>query len=92
MLLSNSEESPAFRRGESQGFITTQILASDEPIQFFFHFSNFKVGQRPVLGASVCFRLGQPIRLGQKVQAVSVRLANSPLVEAGLLALLGGAR
>jgi cold shock CspA family protein len=84
-------------QNELQGTITFLknnygfILASDEPIQFFFHFSNFKTGQRPVLGASVCFRLGQPIRLGQKVQAVSVRLANSPLVEAGLSAL-GGAR
>lgn len=73
------------------GFITAKIIASDEPTQWFFHFSNFKTGQRPVLGASVYFRLGQPIRLGQPVQAVSVRLANSPLMESALSAL-GGAR
>jgi len=68
-----------------------RILASDEPTQFFFHFSSFKAGQRPVLGASVYFRLGQPIRLGQKVQAIGVRLANPPLVE-GVMSVLAGVR
>jgi cold shock CspA family protein len=68
------------------GFITAQ----DEPTQYFFHFSNFKTGQRPVLGASVRFRLGQPIRLGQKVQAIGVRPANPSLED--VMSALGGSR
>jgi cold shock CspA family protein len=73
------------------GFITTQLSSGDKPVQFFFHFSNFKTGQRPVLGACVCFRLGQPIRLGQKVQAIGVRLSDAPSME-GALSVLSGAQ
>jgi cold shock CspA family protein len=70
------------------GFITTQAIAGDTPRQYFFHASNFQKGVRPTLGARVSFLLGQPLRPGQKLQAIRVRPADS-LVNIGM-SLLGG--
>ncbi len=54
------------------GFIS--VINSDGTLkQYFFHFSNFKGS--PMLGAVVVFKLGAPVAVGKKIQAVDVRYA-----------------
>ncbi len=75
------------------GFISTHADAPKgyESMQFFFHFSNVQRGVRPVLGLPVSFLLGQPLRVGQKMQAIRVRPFVSVL-DQGALSVLGGSR
>ena len=53
------------------GFVTTP---SGE--QYFFHESNIEVGFSPILGAAVDFKIGAPIALGKRPQAVCVTYPN----------------
>ena len=63
-----------FIEGRGFGFLTD---SSGE--QYFFHISNFSRDgaegkkRKPILGEVVSFELADPVRLGAKVQAVSLR-------------------
>ena len=57
--------------------------------QYFFHVSNFlRVGaegkdKKPKLGEMVSFELSDPVRLGNKMQAVKIRPSTASYVVAG---------
>jgi cold shock CspA family protein len=80
------------------GFITVTRKENDATIheQFFFHNSNFKRGETPVLNGIVIFGLGEPVAIGKKVQAVAIRYAtpqeiaghNGGLIRQGSIAAL----
>jgi len=84
------------------GFITIQKTDGYGTFQeqYFFHRSNFKHSETPVLGGIVVFNLGEPIAEGKKIQAVGIRYATpSEIQEAqqqkfigGLTALAGSAQ
>jgi len=83
------------------GFVT--VSKHDGPgkfvEQYFFHRTNF-LDETPVLGGIVIFQLGEPVRVGKKIQAVAVRYANREEVlqgqrdkyVAGVSTLAGGLR
>jgi hypothetical protein len=77
-----------YNRKKGYGFITV------DGTQYFFHVSNFTVGEMPAVGAFMHFILGPPVRGGSRLQALSVRYAwveelNKAKV-AGANALSGG--
>jgi cold shock CspA family protein len=49
--------------------------------QYFFHHSNFRSGETPVLGGIVVFNLGEPVALGKRIQAVGIRYASPAEIE-----------
>jgi cold shock CspA family protein len=65
------------------GFIT--VVNTDDngtfQKQYFFHHSNFRSGETPVLGGIVVFNLGEPVAIGKKIQAVGVRYATAAEIE-----------
>ena len=58
--------------------------------QYFFHVSNFlRVGaegkeKKPKLGEMVSFDLADPVRLGNKMQAIKLRPSSASYVVAGI--------
>ena len=83
------------------GFVTVKKTEGEGTFQeqYFFHNSNFKYGETPVLGGIVVFNLGEPIAEGKKIQAVGIRYATPTEIQeaqqekliGGLAALAGGA-
>ncbi len=65
------------------GFITVANTDGNGTFQqqYFFHHSNFRSGETPVLGGIVVFNLGEPVAIGKKIQAVDVRYATSAEIE-----------
>jgi cold shock CspA family protein len=61
------------------------FLKADDGLEYFFHYSNFTGAPR--LGARVSFDLADPVRFGQRKQAVNIQIIEDPL---GLLAGSGG--
>ena len=63
------------------GFITVterkSPMEAPSQEQIFFHASNFKDTENPVLGAYVIFALAPGIAEGKKPQAVGIRFATS---------------
>ena len=70
-----------YNHGKGYGFITvTSRKSPSEALsqeQFFFHYSNFKNGETPAIGAYVVFGLAPGITEGKKPQAVGIRFATS---------------
>ena len=83
-----------YNHAKGYGFITVSSKKSptEAPSQeeFFFHYSNFRNGETPALGAFVVFGLAPGIAEGKKPQAVGIRFATS--MEVGLAVLAGGAQ
>jgi cold shock CspA family protein len=84
-----------YNQAKGYGFITMTVppkspTEAPSQEQFFFHYSNFKHGEIPAIGAYVVFGLAPGIAAGKKPQAVGIRFATSR--EVGLAALaIGGA-
>jgi cold shock CspA family protein len=70
-----------YNHAKGYGFIavTSQKSPTQAPSQeqFFFHYSNFRNGETPALGAYVAFGLAPGIAEGKKPQAVGIRFATS---------------
>jgi cold shock CspA family protein len=65
------------------GFITVANTDGNGTFQqqYFFHHSNFRAGETPVLGGIVVFSLGEPVAIGKKIQAVGLRYATTAEIE-----------
>jgi|SRR5712664_619264 len=65
------------------GFVTVASTDGNGTFhqQYFFHHSNFKSDETPVLGGVVVFNLGEPVAIGKKIQAVGVRYATRAEIE-----------
>jgi len=60
------------------GFIS--VIQPDGVLkQYFFHFSNFRGS--PMLGGVVSFKLGPPVSVGKRVQAVDIKYASEADVQ-----------
>jgi cold shock CspA family protein len=87
-----------YNHAKGYGFITVTVSPkspTEAPTQeqFFFHYSNFKSGETPAIGAYVVFGLASGIAEGKKAQAVGIRFATSQeivLIGAGIDALKVG--
>jgi cold shock CspA family protein len=84
-----------YNHSKGYGFITVTSQKSPTAArgqeQFFFHYSNFRNGETPAVGAYVSFGLAPGISEGKKPQAVGIRFATSQevsLIEAGVTALV----
>jgi cold shock CspA family protein len=69
-----------YNHGKGYGFIsaeTTPKCPTEAPSQeqFFFHYSNFRNGETPAIGAYVVFGLAPGIAEGTKPHAVGIRFA-----------------
>jgi cold shock CspA family protein len=84
-----------YNHAKGYGFITVTVppmspTEAQTQEQFFFHYTNFKNGETPAIGAFVVFGLAPGIAEGKKSQAVGIRFATSQevvLAEAGIDAL-----
>ncbi len=79
-----------YNQAKGYGFIAMTVppkSPTEAPSQeeFFFHYSSFKNGEIPAIGAYVVFGLAPGIAEGKKIQAIGVRFATSR--EVGLAAL-----
>ena len=65
------------------GFITVASTDSNGAFQqqYFFHHSNFRSSETPLLGGIVVFNLGEPVAIGKKIQAIGIRYATPAEIE-----------
>jgi cold shock CspA family protein len=79
-----------YNHAKGYGFITvtsqTSLTEAPSQEQFFFHYSNFRNGETPAIGAYVSFGLAPGISEGKKPQAVGIRFAASHEVPLASLA------
>jgi cold shock CspA family protein len=86
-----------YNHAKGYGFITVTVPAkssSEAPsqVQYFFHYSNFKNGETPAIGAYVSFGLAPGIAEGKKPQAIGIRFATSQeVLDILLVSQVGGA-
>jgi cold shock CspA family protein len=71
-----------YNHAKGYGFLTVTVppkspAEAPSQEQFFFHYSNFKNGETPALGAFCVFGLAPGIAQGKKPQAVGIRFATS---------------